>query len=232
MKNELAADVFMKKVVVLENGCWDWVIGTRPGRKELKPFLFNGKAYSPRLFSVKNIAGIDTPGRVSFIMTCSNPTCVNHAHIQLNIDEERFMRYVEKSNNGCWMWNGTRLKAGYGQFTYKSDTGERKVMAHRYSYKMFKSEIPDGLIVCHKCDTPPCVNPDHLFLGTHADNTHDAWSKNRMYILKPATKLSREDVDQIRELNASKTMTNKLIAEIYGVTPSNIGYVVKRKTWA
>lgn len=76
--------------------------------------------------------------------------------------------------SGCWLWLGWIDKDGYaGTRRY----GEQRV--HRVAYKTFVGEVPAGLLVCHKCDTRSCVNPAHLFLGTHKDNTHDMIRKNR-----------------------------------------------------
>lgn len=75
----------------------------------------------------------------------------------------------------CWLWATTKDRKGYGQwFAYG-----RRQRAHRMAYESFVSEIPDGLWVLHKCDVPPCINPDHLFLGTAQDNTQDMIKKGR-----------------------------------------------------
>lgn len=78
--------------------------------------------------------------------------------------------------NGCWEWKLSLDKDGYGQYSVK---GYKIHRAHRWSYSLFKSEIPNKLMVCHHCDNPTCVNPDHLFLGTALDNTKDSQSKDR-----------------------------------------------------
>lgn len=89
----------------------------------------------------------------------------------------RFWKHVNKrvSDNGCWIFEGLRHEDGYG----KVFSGSKYVGAHRYSWMYHKGGIPDGLSVLHKCDNPPCVNPDHLFLGTQLDNILDMRRKGR-----------------------------------------------------
>jgi len=89
---------------------------------------------------------------------------------------ERFHeKYVINPDNGCWEWTATLDQSGYGLLGYE---GSMKG-AHRFSYKIYKGEIPKGLYVLHKCDNPPCVNPEHLFLGTQKDNMDDMYNKGR-----------------------------------------------------
>lgn len=90
--------------------------------------------------------------------------------------EDRFWSFVSKSDDeGCWEWSGHRDKNGYGTLAISS----RPVGAHRVSWTINYGPIPDGLCVLHRCDNPPCVRPDHLFLGTSQDNTIDMIRKNR-----------------------------------------------------
>ena len=84
---------------------------------------------------------------------------------------------------GCWEWNGPRNKAGYGSYRrdlFQVPYKEAVQLAHRHAYVLTHGPIPDGMCVCHTCDNPPCINPDHLFLGSQADNHHDAQAKGRM----------------------------------------------------
>lgn len=91
--------------------------------------------------------------------------------------EERFWFYVHPDpNSGCWLWGGAPNFRGYGVFTV---TAQRSEMAHRYSWALAYGPIPRGLWCLHKCDTPACVNPQHLFLGTVQDNVTDMMGKGR-----------------------------------------------------
>lgn len=93
--------------------------------------------------------------------------------------EARFWSRVRKLESGCWEWTGCRYGAGYGVIGRGGFRGGQ-TPAHRVSWMIHRGDIPDGLLVCHTCDNPPCVNPDHLFLGTHTDNAHDAKRKGRL----------------------------------------------------
>lgn len=88
--------------------------------------------------------------------------------------QERFWSKVQKGE-GCWEWQGRRFPFGYGAFYLEGQWNG----AHRASWRVHFGEIPDGLWVLHRCDNPPCVRPDHLFLGTHLDNVRDMCRKGR-----------------------------------------------------
>lgn len=92
--------------------------------------------------------------------------------------EARFaLKYqLPSNNNDCWVWTGCRNHRGYGQFYFRG----RARVSHRVAWILNFGEIPEGMSICHHCDNPPCVNPDHLFLGTMADNMSDKMTKGRL----------------------------------------------------
>jgi len=88
---------------------------------------------------------------------------------------DRFWSKVQCLPGPCWLWTGTRQHNGYGRILVDG----RMRQAHRVSYELTFGPVPAGLQVCHKCDNPPCVNPDHLFVGTQSDNLFDQGRKGR-----------------------------------------------------
>lgn len=88
---------------------------------------------------------------------------------------KRFFSRIKIDSNGCWIWQGAKNIRGYGVVGYHGIL----YIAHRLSYKLKVGPIPEGLLVCHKCDVPPCINPDHLFIGTYKDNSIDMVKKGR-----------------------------------------------------
>lgn len=106
---------------------------------------------------------------------CSHVCATKHQRQKV---EERFWLHVQKTES-CWVWTAHRNNNGYGLMRVGYGINRATVSVHRLSWKMHNGEPPPGKCVLHKCDNPPCVNPDHLFLGTHRDNTQDMIRKGR-----------------------------------------------------
>ena len=129
----------------------------------------------------------------------------------------------------CWLWKGGLGSRGYGAFRYDNNTRP----AHRFSaalkYGVDVSELPKGFVVCHRCDVPACVNPEHLFVGTYTDNMQDAPRKGRMARGERTfgAKMTEADVIAIR----SSPLTCRRLAIHYKVNPGTISNIRKRKTW-
>ena len=135
----------------------------------------------------------------------------------------------------CWEFQGALDVKGYGEIRGDAVSAQfpRKMKAHRAAYQVFVGDIPEGMFVCHKCDNPRCCNPEHLFPGTPRDNVQDMLAKGRSHDrtkLKSNARLGWEDVREIRRLSANG-LNNAELGHKYGVTRSNIGYIVRRKTW-
>lgn len=144
--------------------------------------------------------------------------------------KERFLDKVfPEPNSGCWLWTGGVTSCGYG--TIKIDYVTKTT--HRTSYRLFKGEINDGLLVLHKCDTPCCVNPDHLFLGTAKENSDDMIRKNRKFItrgeLSGNAKLKEADVIKIRTMSQYKNIE---LAKMFNVSDAIISRIRSHKRWA
>lgn len=138
---------------------------------------------------------------------------------------DRFFSRFVKLDNGCWQWRSHTDKDGYGILPGTN----QNTRAHRLSYEMHHGKIPDGLIVCHHCDNPGCVNPDHLFIGTQKDNAQDALKKGRHYIGEKngRSKLTRQNIEEI--LNSK--LNGQQLAEKFRVTRSTINNVRRGVTW-
>lgn len=129
--------------------------------------------------------------------------------------------------SGCWVWARTK-RAGYGLMQH----GKRTTSAHRVSYEVFKGSIPRGMVVRHACDNPSCINPDHLSLGTQADNMRDRTARGRGHKLKgEQIGTSKLTVAQVREIKSSVGRSLAELAKQYGVDKSSIGFIRAGKAW-
>ena len=140
--------------------------------------------------------------------------------------EELFWKRVAKTPT-CWLWTGYKTKGGYGLLTVNS----KSYTAQRFSWILHNGPIPFGLDVLHKCDNPPCVNPDHLFLGTQQDNVVDSVNKGRFRIRQgKGQKLTKSQVSHIKFLLGSGK-SGASLARKFGVSRQSINYIKLGKTW-
>lgn len=145
----------------------------------------------------------------------------------------RFRQSIQIAPNDCWNWTGFRNPKGYGRVGVKG----KLILAHRYVYQQSHGPIPTGLCVCHKCDNPSCVNPDHLFLGTNYVNVRDRWTKDRCNHPK-GEKSGNSKLDEIavRDIleNCQPRISGRSMAfyaSKYSVSDSLIEFIIKRKAW-
>ncbi len=143
--------------------------------------------------------------------------------------EERYWQYVEKTEY-CWLWRGLRARR-YGSIRgHGPDYVKRP--AHRVAWELAYGSIPGGLFVLHRCDNPVCVNPAHLFLGTHQDNMRDRQMKQRHAYgeRSPMAKLTLEQIQDIRRRHAAGE-TQTALAREYGVRQGHVSRIIRRASW-
>lgn len=186
--------------------------------------------------------------------TCSMQGCVKNVHARgicnthyknlhkhgklLNIEhkinrdtpKEKLLALVQKNKKtGCWEWKGARIgNNGYGRMFHKGE----QMPAHRWAWIIFRGEITEGHSVCHHCDNPICVNPEHLFVGTHAENMRDMAGKGRHNGPKGEDHYNAIlNANQVKEIRCRRGEPTKRLANEYGCSPDNILRIWNRKTW-
>jgi hypothetical protein len=137
---------------------------------------------------------------------------------------DRFWEKVDKSGE-CWVWLGA-TQHRYGAINLGGSTN-KVLRAHRLSWEWAYGPVPPGMQVCHRCDNPPCVRPEHLFLGTMADNMADASTKRRF---APRRRLTEQQVLDIRRRHATGE-TQKALAREYGVWHGQISRIIRGEEW-
>lgn len=156
--------------------------------------------------------------------------------MQVHPLKERFFKHVNKTST-CWLWTAYCQKIGYGVFGIgsRTDKTRKTQLAHRVSWIIHNGLIPDGMKVCHSCDNPPCVNPEHLWLGTQADNVLDAAKKHRMVGFKGsknnASKLTESQVLEIRKIFDESHITIAQLTRLFPVSRPVIQGIVDRRFW-
>jgi hypothetical protein len=159
--------------------------------------------------------------------------------------EERFWKLVDKSGD-CWTWKASLTTHGYGQFVLPY---HHHIGAHRFAYELENGPVPAGLVVCHRCDNPPCVNPAHLWVGTQGDNLRDMHGKGRgntdswplaVEASRTADRphgekhhnahMTAEKIRALRKMRQDGA-TYDAIALEFGIGKSLVAQIITRKTW-
>ena len=149
-------------------------------------------------------------------------------------DIVRFLAKICFGPSDCWLWRASRDGGGYGTVAYRG----RVSKAHRVSWCLFRSEIPPGIKVLHKCDVRNCVNPDHLFLGTQADNVQDMMKKGRQRTTpkygeqNPMSRLTAHEVLEMREIRQRTGMSAKRLGERFGVSTMTAHRAINKISWS
>ena len=141
---------------------------------------------------------------------------------------ERFQaHHIRLPDNGCWVWKGSLANKGYGRLYHNGEN----VFAHRFSWRLYNGPINNDLCVLHRCDNRACVNPDHLFLGTDADNCRDRHQKGRTVNVRGERHGRRKLTEQqVKAIRRSKKPGVQL-ARLYGVSDTTISKIRNRLKW-
>ena len=162
-------------------------------------------------------------------MICNYPKPRNRQGTKPKPIAERFWPKVAVSGPlECWLWTAATNGEGYGVFRGR----QCRTSAHRTSYELAHGPIPEGLIVRHSCDNPTCVNPAHLLVGTHRDNTNDKLERERQArgVGTNTARLSEAEVAEIR-LRVDRGEKVRGVARRFGIDHSNVSRIKNRKTW-
>lgn len=147
--------------------------------------------------------------------------------VRRNAPMGEFLEFYTNKSGNCWMWTGSGER--YGKITRQG----RTVSAHRAAYEENFGPIPDGAVVRHKCDTPKCVRPEHLELGSNADNSRDMTDRDRQAkgTRQWCAKMTPESVAELRELYSIGRATMPQLSDRYGLSLSTVGKIIHRVTW-
>ena len=144
---------------------------------------------------------------------------------QMTVAERFAAQVLTAAPDQCWPWTGSRLSTGYGQISVAGKT----TTAHRVAWEQANGPIPKGLVVCHRCDNPPCCNPAHLFIGTPKDNTQDMIQKGRKAKRHaPHTRVRKLTDDAVRAIRQDDRQAH-IVAHDHGVSEVTVYHVWARR---
>ena len=141
---------------------------------------------------------------------------------------QRFWRFVRKGKAAqCWPWKGSVRGAGYGRIKHNG----KDRLAHRVSYEINRGPIPDGMLVCHHCDNPSCVNPKHLFVGTQKENLADRNAKGRFHPVKGEQHgRSKLTEDQVKKIILDARPQREIAAD-FGIDRAMVSHIKRGHSW-
>lgn len=220
---------FWPKVTKTDSGCWEWTAGGDAGGSG-RFWMGSGKRVTAERASWLFIYGELPPPKVRLLSVCGNKRCVNPGHrIRSDDVSGRFWSKVDKTDE-CWVWAAYTSDAGYGFFRLDGHS----IPAHRYAYEeYYGTVVPSHLFVCHHCDNPPCVRPDHLFLGTTQENTADKVAKGRQSLGEKhgRAKITENDVRVIRRLYKEGGVSQAKLAARFGITQIQVSHICLHRAW-
>ena len=168
---------------------------------------------------------------------CMNQLCVRPDHLRIGVTgstplsrQQRLERFARPDPSGCIIFQGSIDRCGYGKFDH--------TLAHRAAWEVYRGPIPEGKYVCHHCDNPPCINIDHLFIATQAENVADMVAKGRQSRvgapkghIGAGRKFTNQEADRIRMVYATGEVKMRQIALILGVDPSVVSRLINDKCY-
>jgi len=221
--DDIISEIF-ERCAKSNNGCIEYQ--TKSPSKRI-----NGKMVSFARIIYESFIG-ELPYRSSILRSCNNGKCLNPNHMLPSTPEDKFWSHVKKTS-GCWVWVGSKDGGGYGCFG-SSWLDERK--SHRISWIIYNGEIPPDFWVLHKCDNPSCVNPEHLYLGTHQDNVQDKIKRERQSRMigmrNGRSILTPDDVIEMRKMYKRGDWSYRQLSWFFGVSQTQVARIMKKESWS